>query len=281
MTSEIESQTAATATQWGRGTLRGLLAVTIGFSIMTSGGCASWYESPIDLADRALELEQARARRDLGIDYLGKGLNAVALREFMFSAEVNPDDSSTMLWMGEAYRRQGHNEKALEHMLRAVELQPTFQSAHQNLSAFYLQLEEYEKAIHHAQVLIDDPLNPHPWTAFSNLGWAHYKLGNVDEARDHFQMALDFRRGFWPASLNLGILEGEAGRKLEAIEHFERVIQHPVGGAPNSEANFRVAEVYVSMGHRRKAIRYFDAAVKSEPEGSWADQSRKYLALLQ
>ena len=93
-------------------------------------------------------------------------------------------------------------------------------------------------------------------------------------------MALDFQREFWPASLNLGILEIEAGHKLEAIEHFERVIGHPVAGAPESEANYRVGKVYISMGHRRKAIRYFAAAVESEPEGTWADQSRRYLKIL-
>ena len=225
-------------------------------------------------------LERARARRDLGIDYLSKGQNAIALREFLFAEKIEPDDAVTMLWMGEGYRRQGHNDKALEYMLRSVELQPTYQSAHQNLSAFYLQLEQYDNASYHSQILIDDPLNSQPWTAFSNLGWAQYNQGKFDEARKNLQMALGFRRGFWPASLNLGILEKEVGHTLAAIDHFERVIAHPVGGAPESEANYRVGEVYVAMGHRKKAVRYFSAAVKSEPDGTWADQSRKYLKIL-
>jgi type IV pilus assembly protein PilF len=265
-------------TRTGKGAVpRKLLILSIGLAILTLSGCVS----QIDREERAKELDQASARRDVGIDFLSNGKNAVALREFMFAEEINPDDAETMLWMGEAYRRQGHNDEALEYMLRAIDLQPSYQNAHQNISAFYLQIEDYEHAIHHAEILVADPLNTNPWTAYSNLGWAQYKLGEIKKARDNFQMALDFRRGFWPASLNLGILEGEAGHNLKAIEHFERVIQHGVGGAPNSEANFRVAEVYVSMGHRKKALRYFDAATKSEPDGTWADQSRKYISLLE
>jgi Tfp pilus assembly protein PilF len=235
---------------------------------------------PGELTEPEKLLDQARARRDLGMDYLSKGQNVIALRELSFSVEANPDDPVTQLWLGEGYRRQRHEDLALAAMQRAVDLDPYFREAHNNLAAFYLQLERYEEAIEHAQVLIDDPLYSQPWKAFSNRGWAQYKLGRISEARTSLQTALEFRRMFWPASLNLGILEREAGNSVKAVKLFRRVIEDTAAQEPRSEASFRVAEILVSMGHREKAIKYFIASVKTAPESTWAEESRDYLKIL-
>lgn len=243
-------------------------------------GCMTPVLGPHELTEEEKSLDQARARRDLGMDYLANGRNVIALRELLFSIEKNPDDAVTQLWLGEGYRRQRHHDKALAAMLRAVELNPDFREAHNNLAAFYLQLERYEDAIVHAQVLIDDPLYARPWNAFSNRGWAEFKLGRIGDARKSLETALEFRIDFWPASLNLGILERKAGNGVRAVKHFRRVIDHSVGHGPRSEASFRVAKILVSMGHRKKAIKYFSASVKTAPESSWAQESRDYLKTL-
>ncbi len=261
----------------GRGTwIVGALAIAFAGPL----ACMTPVQDADNPSERERQIGQARARRDLGIDYLAKGQNAIALRELTFSMEQNPEDPVTLLWLGEGYRRQGHDDKALDAMKRAVELHPSYREAHNNLAAFYLQLESWEDAIHHAQVLIDDPLYSRPWTAFSNRGWAEFNLGRVDEARKSLETALEFRIDFWPASLNLGLLEREAGNTLKAVKHFQRVIAHPVGQEPRAQASFNVAQILVSMGHREKAIQYFTASVKNDPQGRWADESRDYLKIL-
>jgi len=242
--------------------------------------CMTPVPDPTVLDEQQQAFEQARARRDLGIDYLSKGQNAIALRELTFSIQQNPDDPVTQLWLGEGYRRQGHNDKALAAMQQAVVLRPSYRDGHNNLSAFYLQLERWEDSIRHAQVLIDDPLYSTPWKAFSNRGWAEYNLGRTVEARKSMETALEFRIDFWPASLNLGILERKAGNTLKAVKHFQRVIAHPIGRGPRAEASFHVAQILVSMGHREKAMQYFTASVETDPESRWADTSRDYLRIL-
>lgn len=243
-------------------------------------GCMTPVPDPNELSESDQRLNQARARRDLGIDYLSKGQNAIALRELVFAVEINPDDPATQLWLGEGYRRQGHDDLALEAMTTAVRLDPQFRDAHNNLSAFYIQLEDYEKAIMHSQVLIDDPLYGQPWQAYSNKGYAEMKLGRIDEARKSLEIAAEFRQDFWPAYLNLGLLEKEAGNALTAVKHFQRVIKHPVGHGPRAEASFHIAQILVSMGHREKAIKYFTASAQTDPEGRWAEESRDYLKIL-
>ena len=243
-------------------------------------GCMTPVPDPDELSLEEQQLDQAAARRDLGMDYLAKGQNALALRELDFSVKTNPDDPITQLWLGEGYRRQGHNDLALAAMKQSVALQPDFRVGHNNLAAFYLQMEQYENAIFHTQILIDDPLYARPWKAYSNRGWAEFKLGRIADARKSLEFALEFRHDFWPASLNLGILEQHAGKTVQAVKHFQRVISSPVGPGPKAEASFRIAQILVSMGHREKAIKYFTASVKTDPQSSWAADSRDYLKIL-
>jgi type IV pilus biogenesis/stability protein PilW len=248
--------------------------------LLSQTACMIPVIDPSEMTEDERKRDQARARRDLGIDYLSKGQNAIALRELVFAVKANPDDPATQLWLGEGYRRQGHDDLALAAMTEAVRLEPTYQVAHNNLSAFYIQLEDYENAVKHAQVLIDNPLYGQPWKAFSNRGYAQMKLGRIAEARESLETATEFRSDFWPASLNLGLLERDAGNKLKAVKHFQRVIRHPVGHGPRAEASFHIAQILVSIGHREKAIKYFTASAQNDPDGRWADQSRDYLKIL-
>lgn len=260
-----------------RGILRGCLAGGLA-AVMV--GCMVPVEQPGHKSRQEIERDQAEARRDLGIDYLSKGRNAMALRELQFSSEMNPADPKTWLWLGEGYRRRGHLEEALEYMKRAIELQPEYQAAHLNLSALYLELERYEDSLVHSQYLIDDPFYSQPWRAASNKGFALFRLGRIEDARESLEEALDFRRNYWQAALNLGVLEQEKGDQRRAIGLFETVLEQWDGFSPGSEANFRLAQLYVSMGHRAKAITYFEASVEDDPEGSWAEKSEDYLEVL-
>jgi Tfp pilus assembly protein PilF len=61
-----------------------------------------------------VRVSAARARRDLGIDYLSTHKTAMAIRELRASLAEDPSDPVVHLWLGEAYRRKGQLEKARE-----------------------------------------------------------------------------------------------------------------------------------------------------------------------
>ncbi len=247
--------------------------------LLSGSGCMTVVEPGELEADEKL-LEQAKARRDMGIAYLSNGSTAMALRELRFANETDPMDPVAWLWLGEGYRRRGHLDKALECMVESLTLDPGYHAAHLNLSGFYIQLERYEESITHSDILIEDAFFAQPWLPYSNKGWAQLQLGRMEEARESLELALEFHRKYWPASLNLGILEVQEGRRVVALDHFESVLRRSVKGRPNSETNFRMAQLYVSMGKRAKATEHFEASVESDPEGDWADQSRNYLKVL-
>lgn len=244
---------------------------------LASAGCASSGGEP------ALSAEDARiavAKRNVGIDYLANGRTPMAIRELQFAYQLNPEDPVTIHWLGEAYRRRGLLDKALEHFLMAVERMPNDPDLRLNLAGLYVQLKRYPEAIESSQILIDDPTFAAPWKAYTNRGWAELQLGHTEQARKSFEEALAYQPSYWPARLNLGILDSQEGRKLQAVANFEKVLERNIGRSAEAETNYRLGETYVSMGRRDKAVQYFKLAAENAPYERWGQQSEEYLKIL-
>jgi len=249
-------------------------------ALCASPGCQTTVTVNGEAVRPKTDSEKALARRNLGIDHLVNGRTAMAIRELRVAEMLNPSDPVTHHWLGEGYRRRGILDKAETHVLRAIDLDPTYHDVRLSLSALYIQTERYEPAIEHCQILIDDPVFPSPWRALTNRGWAELQLGRVEDARNSLVQALDFHATYWPAMLNLGILEARQGNRVAAMEHFEHVLDLGPGEGAKAEANYRLAEIYVSLGRRAKALEHFEIAQTQAPKGLWGKRSLQYLELL-
>ena len=263
------------------GLLRAVLALLV---IASSGGCL--IPETVSL-DGPATVSQAIAKRDLGIDYLSSHRTAMAIRELRASLRLDPTDAQTHLWIGEAYRRKGKIDEAEERFLEAVVLSApvhdshTEQAAHLSLSALFSQMGRYEDAIEHCELLAADPTFASPWRPLSNCGWALYKLGRLEEAKAHFEEALDYFPRFGPALLNLGIVQTKLGHPLAAIATLDRALDSGrLGASALGETHYRLGELYVGLGRRDKAIEHFRAATDEAPYADWGTQSQAYLDLL-
>jgi len=264
---------------------RVLCAFLAGLCVSLVSGC----KTPTTYrVDETGTVSESRAKRDLGVDYLSTRRTGMAIRELTESLELDPLDPETHLWLGEAYRRKGRSDRAESYLLEALALAQgkrelgTEQAARLNLSALLSQLGRYEDAIEHCEQLATDPTFAAPWRPLSNCGWALMKLGRLDEARVHFETALEFFPRFGSALLNLGILEERQGHHLAAIAAFEKALRsRRLGVSGHAEANFRLGEIFVSLGRRDQAVSHFRDAAKVAPEADWGSQSQAYLDLLQ
>jgi len=109
---------------------------------------------------------------------------------------------------------------------------------------------------------------------------AEYKLGRAKEARESISLAREYRQNYWPATLALAIIEGEAGHRSEAIRLLQDIIAQGPGPAVESEVNYRLAELYVKLGKRREAVGHLTTSVARAPESQWAKKSQEYLKRL-
>jgi Tfp pilus assembly protein PilF len=253
---------------------RGLAPLLLGLAL--ASGCASSGSSP----EREQELRRARSHFDLGVDHLRNDRPALALRELLNAQGLDPKNPSIHYALAEAYLRQLRRAEAEAHLKEALAIEPEFHDARLRLSALYIDFERYPEALAEAQILIDDPTYPAPWRAHATRGWALYKLGDLAQARRELELALEYNDRFWTAHLNLGILAGQEGRRVDAIELFRRTLELEPGASGAAEANYRLGEIYISLGQRERAMSYLRAAVAQTPDGPWGRKSEETLKLL-
>jgi len=224
---------------------------------------------------------RARMQYELGVDHLQNDRSPQAVASLLEAQRWDPSSERTELALAEAYRQQGRLAEAELHLQRALALKPRFHQAALNLAALYIQTERYAEAVPQLEKLLDDPTFAGPWRALTNLGWAEYRLGRMDDAYSHLSLAVDYRPQHWPARLNLAILEAERGNRAAAIQHFQQVLEQKPGPLAEAEVRFRLAEQLESSGDRQGARRQLTTASDLQPSGPWSRRSAEYLKTLQ
>lgn len=243
-------------------------------------GCATPPPLPDEQGELQSDERKAQAHYKLGIQHLQQGQAALAIRELRVAEDLDARDEWTQLALAEAYRLKGLFAESESHLHKALRVRRDFQQARLNLSALYVQTERYDDAIAQTELLLDDPTFPVPWKALTNQGYAQYKLGRLGEARQSLELAVEYHDRYWQALLNLGILDADEGRRIEALERFDQVIALQPGPLAEAEANYRSGQIYVALGNRARALEHLEAAARARPSGTWGKQSEEYLRRL-
>jgi len=260
--------------------LRSAARFLTGFGILLVVAVALACATTPDSQSGPKQDRKARAHYNAGISYMSEGNPAMAIRELRTALQQSPRDPWIHWALAEGYGRKGRLDDAESHLLTALEIRPGFQQARLNLSAFYYQVGRYDDAIEHADLLLEDPTFPVPWKALANRGWAQYKLGQRQPARESFETALEYDEKHWRSFLGLGMLDMEAGRRIEALEQFEQVLGLEPGPLAEAEANYWIGEIYISLGNRERALQHLTAVTAKEPNGQWGKRSEDYLSRL-
>lgn len=255
-------------------------AISIGLcaalSLVLLSGCTT-ADTRREVQERA---RKANAHLNIGSEHLQSGRSALALRELLLAESLDPVNPKIQGALGEAYFASEKLELAEAHYRKAIEIDPSYQEAALSLSALYIVMERYEETVALCSGLAADPTFQGPSRANGNLGWALFKLDRVGEAREAFEQALELNDQYWPVMLSLATIEAEQGRRMEAITLLQRVIDLAPGPMVEAEANYRLAENFIALGRRDRAMGHLTTAVARAPEGEWGRRSEAYLKLL-
>lgn len=168
--------------------------------------------------DRGLQLQLA----DLYIS-LERYSEGEAVLSDVIASDGAREDWRVIFARGAARERQGNWPGAEADLQRALELRPESATVLNYLGYSWIDrgenLEEGFNLIRRAVIL--EPLSGH---IIDSLGWAHYKLGQYDEAVDYLERAVELLPGDPILNDHLGDAYWRAGRKLEAGFQWERAL---------------------------------------------------------
>ncbi len=166
--------------------------------------------------DRERALKKAELHYRLGHGSFQDNRPNDAIRELTLALEANPDHEPAHHLLGLLYMARRDYDLALEHLERAVRLDPRDLAAQNNLGTCYLSLCRWGDAERVFTALVGNPLYQTPHIAENNLGLALLDQGRIQESLPHFQRAVLLNPRFCVAFNNLGRALLELGRLEDA-----------------------------------------------------------------
>ncbi|MGC4115334.1 MAG: tetratricopeptide repeat protein [Myxococcales bacterium] len=171
----------------------------------------------------------------------------------------------------------GEKDKAIEHYKKALVINPKFSEAMVNLGNVYLDQARYEEAIPLYEKALSDILYKTPYIAENNLGWCHFKMGNVQLAIDHIKSALVPNPKFCLGHRNLGTIYTETKQPEKAQQSFCLFAKH----CPDvPDARYRCGRSLLAAGDTEGARRELGVCVEKGKEQAVGEDCRRLLEQL-
>jgi len=223
------------------------------------------------------KVDEARIHYQLGVSYLNEGNRIGALQELLQALKISPADKDIRNALGLAYLSLDDFKEAIIHFKKSVEIDPEFSEAHNNLGVTYLRLEEYDNAISAFESATSNVLYATPEMALNNIGWAHYKKGDLEKAMEYYGRALKFAPDFPMARYNKGLIYFDRKKYKDAEYEFKRLIKDFPGFA---EARMKLALTYLKLEKKSLALKEFEEVVKNSADETLKKEADRYFNML-
>ncbi|MCG2795904.1 MAG: TRC40/GET3/ArsA family transport-energizing ATPase [Actinomycetia bacterium] len=206
-------------------------------------------------------MEKAEEYFEAGNSYKERGEYDRAEEEYLKAIETNPSFAWAYNNLGIIYRHMGRFESAIEAHERALEIAPELAEAFDNLGIVYYELGLLELAIGSYQKAID--VNPDNPRAHNNLGIAYDEGGDYRASVAEYRKAIEIDPCMVEAHYNLGITYGTTGKHEQSISELEKAMDlRP----DDPEAHFNLALTYRNAGMLQEAVVEYEKAIRLRPD---------------
>lgn len=171
------------------------------------------------------QLRAAEIQYDLGVNDLRNARPVEALRNFQEAVRLNPEMFQAQNALGLAYYLIGDFDQALVHLQKALELKPDYSEVKNSIGKVYSAQNRFREAIPWYREALKDVFLPERYLAESNLGWALFQVGEVEEAFRLVKGALAQNDKYCVGYEYLGLMYQEQKKLDEAVEQLRRLIE--------------------------------------------------------
>jgi Tfp pilus assembly protein PilF len=168
-------------------------------------------------------------------------------------------------------------DQAEIHIRKAIELEPNFTDAKNNLGRILIEKKKYPEAKKYLNEVLEDLTYPMPGKAYINLGLAYFGEGTFLEAKDYFLKAINYDRENCLAQNYYARALLELKDYKKALTSFDKAEAFCAKQSFDEPSYFSAVTSY-RMGEVYKAKLKFEALV--EKNSSYREKAEQMLEVL-
>ncbi len=206
-----------------------------------------------------------RSRFTLALAYIILDHRVWARPELEKLARVDPRNPLYPYWLGRLDYEDMLYKAAVTNLQKALDLDPTFMKAYDNLGLSYEALGQFDDAIRIYQEAIRlnrQQQRPSPWPPL-NLGTLLVKLGKLPEAETNLQESLRCEPRFAKAHYQMGLLLEKQKKDEEAIRELGQAAEYD---PTYPEPHYLLGKIYERTGNKTKAEAEWETFQKLKKE---------------
>ncbi|WII72756.1 tetratricopeptide repeat protein [Bdellovibrio sp. 22V] len=230
-------------------------------------GCASKDKEKADLYLR------------MGASQLESGNYPAALRDLLKAEELNSSDPVVQNNLGLVYFFRERYDLSEKHLRKAIDLEPKYTEARNNLSRVLIEEGKYAEAESELKIVLNDLTYGSPEKAYVNFGLAKFNQKDYSAARSAFSKVLSSQPDDCIANTYFGRTFFETQDYSRATEALDRAIGFCQKNLYD-EPHYFSALAYYRLGDKSKAIARFEEIVKYYPTGKYREKAKGMLSLI-
>ena len=235
------------------------------------------HQADINPQERAVQLHLGkalfeRAQRNTGHAATHAALMAQAEQHYLQALQLDPDYTAAWQNLAELYRLQQRHTEAIAAYRTALEQQPDYDLALAGLGVTLLALQRDAEAIEVLRRALDlKPTADNAPVLLVLMGKAAQRLTRPAEAAAHFTAALRLQPNNIEAREQLALLHFEQQQYQQALLHFQQLARLQPGQA---RTHVNIGATLLQQGRGSAALRSFERALELEPDNKPARQGR-------
>ena len=200
----------------------------------------------------ALAPLRGRERFTLAMSYIIINRRDWARPELEKLANQDPRSPLYAYWLGRIDYDAMQFKDAEAHFQKALNLNPKFMKAYDNLGLTYEALAQYDDAVRvdqQAVLMNRSEAAPSPWPPL-NLGTLLIKLGRLPEAETYLEESLKYDARFAKAHFQMGVLLEKQKKDEPACKELLEAVQYDPS---YPEPHYLLGRIYNRQGNKQKA----------------------------
>jgi TolB-like protein/Flp pilus assembly protein TadD len=182
----------------------------------------------------------------------------VAEKHYRWAIELDPSYPTAHQWYSSMLMFLGRFDEALTEAKRALELDPLSLVISLNLGDVYYTMRRYDQAEEQYKniIALDETF---PWS-HSGLAGIYEVQGRFDDAIAEYMKAKDLGGNMPYSYAILGPIYAKSGRKADALNMLDELLRLDQQGNPVS---YGIANVYFELGEKEKAFEWLEKSYQN------------------